>query len=156
MTKEEFTEQILEHRSTLYYVSCGLLKNRDDQDDAVQECIHKALRKRESLREDKYFKTWITRILINECYNVLRRKKREIPMEEMQVAPPVGAEYGLFHSVTELPEKLRLPIILHYLEGYATKDVAKILGVPEGTVKSRLKKARVLLKQSFYDEEVFA
>lgn len=156
VTKEEFTQQILAHRSALYYISYGLLKNREDQDDAVQECIHKALRKRETLKEDKYFKTWITRILIHECYNVLRRKKREIPVEEIYVSVPETADYGVFQAVMQLEDKLRLPIILYYLEDYTTKEVAKILNAPESTIKSRLQKARRLLGQMMDGEEVFA
>lgn len=156
MTREEFTQMILEHRGTLYYVSYGLLKNREDQDDAVQECIHKALIKMETLKDDRFFKTWITRILINECYNVLRRKKREIPMEGIHLTVPATAHYGVFHAVMQLEEKLRLPIILHYFEDHTTKEVATILSTPEGTIKSRLQKARRMLGQMMDAEEVFA
>lgn len=156
MTKEAFLEQVLEHRSALYYVSYGLLPNKEDQEDAVQECIHKALKKRETLRDDQYFKTWITRILINECYNILRRRKREIPSEEIAIVAPQTANYGLFESVMELEEKLRVPIILHYLEGYTTREVAKILRAPESTIKSRLAKARGMLSQMIDFEGVFA
>lgn len=155
MTKETFLEKVLEHRSALYYVSYGLLPNKEDQEDAVQECIHKALKKRETLRDDQFFKTWITRILINECYNVMRRKKREVPSEQVAVVAPYTSNYGLFESVMELEEKLRLPIILHYLEGYTTREVAKILRTPESTVKSRLAKARVMLSQMIDFEGVF-
>lgn len=156
MTKEAFVAEVLALRSTLYYVSYGLLQNREDQDDAVQECIHKALRKRESLREDRYLKTWITRILINECHNVLRRKKREIPLEDIRPDAPPTAEYGLYECVTDLEEKLRLPVILHYMEGYTTREVAQILRAPESTIKSRLARARKKLGQMLQQEEVLA
>lgn len=156
MTKETFVERILALQSTLYYVSCGLLNNREDRDDAVQESIRKALDKRESLRDEKYFQTWVIRILINECHNVLRRKKREVPTDDVRIGLPPEVDYGLFETVSQLEEKIRLPVILHYMEGYTTREVAQTLRVPESTIKSRLSRARKLLGQMIDIEEVFA
>lgn len=156
MTKEAFEEQIIGMQSALYYVSYCLLTNRADQDDAVQECIKKALVKRESLREEKYLKTWITRILINECHNVLRRRSKEVLVDEFYASAPSTADQGLFEHVSNLEEKLRLPIVLHYMEGYTTREIAKILRVPEGTIKSRLVKARRILGETIKAEEVYS
>lgn len=148
MTKEAFEQQVLDLRRMLYYVSFSLLGNHADQEDAVQECIHKALLKRETLKDDKYLKTWITRILINECHNVLRKKKREEPSDEIHISAPPVVEHGLYDAVSSLDETLRVPIVLHYLEGYTIKEVAKVLRAPESTIKSRLKRARERLKQA--------
>lgn len=154
MTKEAFEEKVLELYSALYYVSYSILTNRADQDDAVQECIKKALMKRESLKEEKYLKTWLTRILINECHNVLRQRKREVLTEEMVIVAPPTSDSDLFEHITHLEEKLRLPIVLHYMEGYTTKEISKILRVPEGTIKSRLAKGRKILGETILEEEV--
>ena len=156
MTKEQFDQQIISLRSMLYYVSYGLLTNPMDQDDAVQEAIHKALVKRNSLRDDSHFKSWLTRILINECYNILRRRTREAPTEEIMPQAPPDANREVFDSLVTLDVKLRLPIILHYYEGYTTKEIAGILRVPEGTIKGRLVSARKQLGQLLHDEEVLA
>lgn len=146
MNKDEFVRRVLEQREMLYFVSYGILKNSADQEDAVQECLHKALVKRETLRNPQYLKTWLTRILINECHNVIRKRKREIPTDEsLFVEVPPTADIDLFDSMVELEEKLRLPLVLHYLQGYTTKEIARILLIPEGTVKSRLRKARKML-----------
>lgn len=156
MTKEQFDQQIIALRSMLYYVSYGLLTNAMDQDDAVQEAIHKALVKRTSLRDDKSFKSWLTKILINECYNILRRRSREVPTEEIPPQAPPDAHPELFEALTALDVKLRLPILLHHYEGYTTKEIASILRVPEGTVKGRLVRAREQLGKLLNEREVLA
>ncbi len=153
MTKEAFAEQVLLLRKTMFYVSYSLLPNPIDQEDAVQESIRKGLQKCGALREEQYLKRWILRILLNECYNVMRRRKREIPTEEIPVVVPDTADSSVFEAVMELEEKLRIPIVLHYVEGYATREIASILRTPEGTVKTRMAKARALLRTTLKEEE---
>lgn len=156
MTKEAFAEQVVQLRSALYYVSYSLLPNPHDQEDAVQECIRKAFQKQESLRDEKYLKTWLIRILVNECHNIHRRRKREFPVEALPDTPPPEADREVFWSINRLDEKYRLPLVLHHYEGYTTKETAHILGIPEGTVKSRLLKARKLLGNYLQEKEVWA
>ena len=76
MTAEEFTVQIMDMKKTLYHVSCGILRSEADREDAVQECICKAWEKRDSLKSAGAFRAWVTRILINECYDICRRGAR--------------------------------------------------------------------------------
>lgn len=146
MTKDAFSQQVMLLRSTLYYVSYSLLTNRYDQEDAVQECLQKAWLKVGSLRDAKLFRPWITRILINECHNILRKRKPYVALSDEELDSiaerPVDADPDLFDALTNLEEKLRLPIVLHYYEGYTTREIASILRVPESTIKSRLVKAR--------------
>lgn len=157
MTREQFDQAILSLRSMLYYVSYGLLANSNDQDDAVQEAIRKALEKRASLRDEKQFKSWLTRIVINECYNILRKRKREIPTEELPALEvPPQAKEELFDALMTLEVKRRLPIVLHYYEGYTTKEIAQILRVPEGTIKGRLVRAREQLGLLLQEKEALA
>lgn len=145
MTKEAFEQQVIALRKQLYYVSYSLLPNPSDQEDAVQECIQKALMKRETLRHDEYFKTWLIRILINVCHGMRRRRQREIPVEEISVVKPDTASGDVFEAVIGLDQIYRLPVVLHYHAGYSVKEVARILRLPEGTVKSRLSRARAIL-----------
>lgn len=148
MTKEAFEQRVWDLRRMLYYVSFSLLANHADQEDAVQECIHKALLKRETLKDDAYLKTWLTRILINECHNILRKRKREVLSEDLQIDAPLAADSGLYEAVSGLEERLRVPVVLHYLEGYTIREIAKALRAPQSTIKSRLRRARELLKQT--------
>ena len=153
MTREEFAQQVVALQETLYRVSYSIIQSPEDQADAVQECIHKALLKRETLREDRYLKTWLIRILINECYTILRKRKREFPAEELQVAAPPMADRELHDAVMALEEKYRLPIVLHYMEGYSITEAAKAMRIPEATVKTRLRRARLQLKALLTEEE---
>lgn len=145
MTKEEFEARIIGMQDTLYRVSATLLRQPCDREDAIQECIYKALRKRDSLREDRFMQSWVTRILINECYSIHRRAKWERPSERLPEPPPMpgpDADPEVFRILFSLNEKLRLPMVLHYVEGYSVDEVARIMRIPTGTVKSRLARAR--------------
>lgn len=145
MTKERFDEQVVALIGVLHSVSYSLLQNPHDQADAVQECIKKALMKRESLRDDASLKTWLIKILIHECHNIYRQKRRVIPSETIEIMVPPSANEELFHCVGELPEKFRLPLVLHCVSGYKTKEISAILRIHESTVKYRLTRARKLL-----------
>ncbi len=145
MTKEEFEARIIGMQDTLYRVSATLLKQPCDREDAIQECIYKALRKRDSLRDDRFMQSWVIRILINECYSIHRRAKWERPSEHLPEPPPMpgpDADPEVFRILFSLNEKLRLPMVLHYVEGYSVDEVARIMRIPTGTVKSRLARAR--------------
>lgn len=141
-------------QATLYRVAYGLLLNRTDCADAVQECLLRAWEKQHTLREEAFFRTWITRILINECYSMLRRRKRVLSLDEIPepVAPP-DSDSELHDAIARLEPKLRLPIVLHYMEGYSVGEVATLLRLPSGTVKTRLFKARKILRLQLIDEE---
>lgn len=75
MTNERFAEEIIALTDTLYRVSYSILRDKYDREDAVQSCLEKAWKKRRTLRDERYLKTWLIRILINECYNVHRHKR---------------------------------------------------------------------------------
>lgn len=154
MTAETFTQRVMEMEKTLYRVAYGMLYNRHDCLDAVQECIAKAWQKRLSLKNEASFRPWVIRILINECNNLLRARLRCVPVEEVPEgkAPP-DADPWLHDAIRALPEKLRLPVVLYYMEGFSVDQAADILHIPRGTVKTRLAKARKELKTALQDDE---
>lgn len=94
------------------------------------------------------------RILVNECHEVLRRRKREIPTETLpeESAPPPQEQRELRALVMSLPENERLPIVLHYLEGFSTQEIASALRCPKGTVLSRMSRGRRQLKRFLTEE----
>lgn len=153
MDREAFAREVLALKDVLYGISYTLLPNPEDQDDAVQECISRALQKREQLREARYLKTWLIRILINECYGVMRRRKRELPTDEIEAVAPPTADGEVFEALMTLEPKFRLPVVLHHIEGYGTREIARMLRVPEGTVKGRLVRARGKLKDMLEEGE---
>jgi RNA polymerase sigma-70 factor (ECF subfamily) len=156
MDKIEFSKRVLEAERSLYHVSKVLLFYESDCEDVVQEAILKAYLKRDSLREVKFFKTWLTRILINECYQFLRTKKQEVSYDDyMSQEPAEKKRYTeLYNAIRKLDEKHKLPIVLYYIEGYSVEEIAGTLRIPSGTVKSRLSKGRKMLKDLLESEEI--
>ena len=152
MTSEAFARRITEMTPTLYRVACSYLRQPSDREDAVQEALRKAWEKRHTLREERYLQTWVVRILINECRMLCRRSARMVPVEEVHAAS--GDEALLREALFSLEEKLRTPILLHYIEGYSVEETARALRMPQGTVKSRMARGRAKLREML-QEEVF-
>jgi RNA polymerase sigma-70 factor (ECF subfamily) len=156
MVQAEFTRRILEAEPTLYRISKSILKNEYDCADAVQEAILKAFQKLNSLKEEKYFKTWLCRILMRECYRILGSRKNIIPFEEYAKTEPSFEEQrdiGLYNAIMQLKEKHRIVVTLHYIEGFKVSEIAQMLKIPEGTVKSRISRAKSELKALLFEEE---
>ena len=153
-----YVRQVLDMRDTLYRLSYGLLASEQDRLDAVQECLLKAWEKRRALRDAAFLRTWVTRILINECYAIGRKRRRMILVDRIpehadaRIVPP-DADEDIHDALLSLPEKLRLPIMLHYMEGYGIKEIAGMLRIPQGTVATRLRSGKEKLREILGDEE---
>jgi len=155
MTQAEFADRVVAMQDTLYRVSCTILPQLCDREDAVQSAIEKALRKRLLLRNDSALEAWLTRVLINECYALLRRKKRETLFDDIpQRETGPDARPDIYQLFTSLEDKYRLPMVLYYVEGYAVEETAKMLGLGKNTLKSRLHRGRQLLRDTIDLEEV--
>ena len=148
MDKVEFTRAVLEYESTLYRVAKSMLGSEADCADAAQNALLRAWEKQHTLRDTAYFKTWLTRILINECRVVLRQRARFVPLEEEAAEGEIAPERdsGLYEAVMGLDVKYRVPFVLYYIEGFRTREIASMLKLPEGTVKTRLRRAREILR----------
>lgn len=130
----------------MYHVACGLLQSDADRQDAMQQALLKAWEKRHTLKNEGFFKTWLIRILINECKNILRRQKRVSPVDTLPEGETPAYDMALRDLIDRLPEKQRMCVILHYVEGLPVQDVARALHVPAATVRGRLMQARRKLK----------
>lgn len=152
MNKEDFSKQVLAAESSLYHVSKSILHNDEDCADAIQSGILKAYQKLDTLRNDKYFKTWLTRIVINECYQIIRSAQKYVPLEEYPGwdAGAVSAaeeESEVMLALVQLNEKYRIPIVLHEIEGYSHKEIAEILGLSETNVGNRIFRGKKILRK---------
>ena len=150
MDDRQFMQQALDCQRKLYRVALSMLRCDADAADAIQEAVFKGWLHRGALRDGERFEAWLTRILVNECRNIQRRwKRRGEPLDEARAAsleqPP--PDPALYDALMSLPEKLRLPLVLHYLEGYPLKEISSILAIPQTTVKSRLHQGRAALKR---------
>ena len=153
MNNEKFGKLIENIRLRLYKTALLYLGSEACALDAVDEAVYKALSSYKKLRQPEYFDTWITRILINECYNELRRQKRFRPLDEL----PEGAteEFDtlpLKEAIRRLPRELKEVVILRYFAGYTLIETAETLQIPQGTVATRQRKALKVLKLELSEE----
>ncbi len=146
MTKERFSELVLECEQTLYRVSMSMLKNEADCEDAVQTAILTAYEKLSDLKHEEFFKTWLVRILINICHKQLRFRKRHTELTEDLPADSNNTSREVRDAIDRLPDKIRQTVVLYYIEEFSVREIRQILRIPEGTVKSRLSKGRDLLR----------
>ena len=151
-----FQAEIRRIEKLLYRIAWSYLGNNTDVEDAVQDALIKAWVKRSSLRDMKQFRPWMTRILMNQCKDLLRKRKKWsfYPLEDaaaQEVEPP-EPDAPVLEAVKKLKPELSLVIILHYVDGYSIQDVASSLGIPESTVKTRMRSARKQLSRTLLVE----
>ena len=119
MTKEGFAERVEGMIPSLYRVCYALLPSPPDREDAVQGALLSAYANLHKLREERYFKTWLTRILINECNAIARERGGwAFGAHGDDPAAPESPDPALL----QLPARLKLPIVMHYMDGYAIRD----------------------------------
>ena len=147
MTREAFTDLILDSEPTLYRVAMSMLRNEKDCEDAVQTAILTAFEKLGMLRREEYFKTWLVRILINVCNKQLKSAAKTTELRDTDItADSAETATEIRMAIESLPVKIRQIVVLYYIEQFTVKEIKQILKIPEGTVKSRLSKGRELLK----------
>lgn len=155
MTKDEFAWRVTSMRRSMYRVAASYLRGENDRLDAISEAITRAWEKRWTLRNDDWFETWLTRILIRECVNIQRRQQRLVPVEQIPEKPMNGEDsqtQQLRDALETLPQKQRTMIVLYYMEGYETREIARIMGTTNGAVCSGLKRARDKLRELVEEE----
>lgn len=155
MNKQDFTQNVLDLEKPLYYTAKAILRNDSDCADAVQNAIFSAFKKLHTLKNPQNFKTWITRILINECYEFLRRKKfveniDAVSENELGYCSPEYSE--IYEEVNALDEKYRIAFVMFYSEGFSTSEISNILKISVSAVKTRLCRARKLLQDKLKGE----
>ena len=153
MKHDEFAARLEPLRHKLYKTALLYLGSESPALDAVDEAVYKGLKSCWKLRQPEYFDTWLTRILINVCYDELRRRKRFVPLEDL---PEESAEeydgLPLREALGKLPEQLREVVILRYFTGYTLEETARALGIPRGTAATRQRKALQLLRLELSEE----
>ena len=150
---DAFTALMNAYVQHLYKTAKAILMNDEDAADAMQETIMVCWEKMGTLKEDRYFKAWVTKILINECYDLIRGRKGVTYVEELPEIPDDGEKSDLEwkEALAILGEEYRLPVVLYYVQGFQTKEIAKILGISDAAVRTRLTRAREQLRK-YYGE----
>ena len=142
------------------YIRC---KYEEDVKEIVQETIYKAYRNIRSLKEPQYFKTWLSRILINVANDYLRNKgmvdlelDETSYVKEVVIEDKIEIKIDLYNAIDELEDKYKDAIILRYIDDLKIEDISKILDRPVNTIKTHLRKAlkdmKKMLKEGYFNE----
>ena len=159
--RREFEERLAECGPLAYRVACGVLRNTADAEDVAQEALLRAYKSFERLRDRSRFRGWLVRIsfrlALDRLRSAKRREQRDTLWSQPVNVPPLASaedmaasnqfQGHLERALEELPEKLRLVLLLSAMDGYTIEEIAAIVGVPIGTVKSRIFIARKRLAE---------
>ena len=152
MTKKHYEDEVERLAPSLRRIAYSIVRNEHDAQDAVQQALLAVWARRECV-EFARLKPYLTRAVMNACRDIQRARQKAIPMKEMpemSYQPPDGM---LADAVERLPEELRLPLLLHYMEGYKLAEIAGALGQSLPQVTSRLFRARKRLKRMLEEAE---
>lgn len=150
--KEALSQLMRLHTTAMYKVAKAILKNDDDAADAIQETALTCWEKINTLKKDKYFKTWMTRILINHCNTIYQQRTRMLSCESVPETGQTPSEYEAIEwqeFLQCLDEKYRIVTILYYVEGFKIREIAEILQLNENTVSTRLVAAREKMEKQY-------
>lgn len=149
MSREEFEKIAEKYMDTIYRVAYSWLKNQHDANDVTQIVLLKLYKTQKSFESDDHIKNWLIKVTVNECKMIFRSpwsKTEDIT----DYAKTLGFEeeqyYDLFQAVMKLDKKYSVPLMLFYYDGYSTKEISAMIGVPEKTVSTRLFRAKAKLK----------
>ena len=152
MTKKQYEDEVERLAPSLRRIAYSIVRNEHDAQDAVQQALLAVWARRECV-EFARLKPYVTRAVMHACRDIQRARQKAIPMKEMpemSYQPPDGV---LADAVERLPEELRLPLLLHYMEGYKLAEIAGALGQSLPQVTSRLFRARKRLKRMLEEAE---
>lgn len=147
-----FAQLIRMNTQSMYKIAWAYLKNDEDVADAIQETILKCYEKLSTLKKDSYFKTWMIRILINNCNEMLRHKGRVFPTMEMEEGifeEPGYVDCEWKEILASLDEKYQVVMLLYYSKSLSVKEIAALLEISQNTVLTRLSRARKQLRVEY-------
>lgn len=151
---EAFLELMDRNSLAMYKVARAILRNDEDVADAIQDTILTCFEKMNTLQKPEYFKTWMIRILINKCYAILdyyRKLNHMDNLPETAREDASMAEFEFKQMLAAVDEKYRIVLVLYYVEGFRTDEIAELLELNKNTVKTRLKRAREQLRGVYAD-----
>lgn len=153
---DAFLELMERNSGAMYKIAWAILKNNEDVADAVQDTILTCYEKLHTLRKPEYFKSWMTRILLNHCYQI-RNHYKALDMNgtvpEISVYDNSLAELEFKEMLKNLDEKYRIVLVLYYMEELKISEIAEVLEMNENTVKTRLARAKEQVKKSWMEEQ---
>lgn len=162
--QEAFERLIEEYKLPIYKTAKAILKDEDDVCDAIQDTCLSIYKNINKLKNEKHFKTWVIRITINKCYDIVAKQKLNSKKEEKvqlnetryenNFANNIIVKTDLENAINLLEEDLKLVTVLYYYNDMSISDISMVLNIPKGTVKSRVFRAREKLYHILNKEEV--
>lgn len=151
--EREFEDRLRDSGTLAFRVAYGVLRHREDAEDVAQDAFARAYRHFKALRDREQFRSWLVRTTWRLAIDRWRAERRRVAREQSVEAPTAGETNEnlalsreraahLWRAIDALPEKLRVVVVLSAIDGHDVREVARLLGLPEGTVKSRLFNAR--------------
>lgn len=152
---DAFVELMERHKQSMFKIAFGYLKREEDAADAVSETILDCFENLRTLKEPRYFSTWLVRVLLNNCQNIWKKNQKTSSLEQIggwEGEALSEENQGFLDYLEPLPREEQMMMILFYVWGFRTREIAGILGKKEGTVKSKLVRSREKIKRTFFPE----
>lgn len=156
LTQEQFTQIVQTYINTVFRVALHYTKNPADAEDLVQNTFIKLWQEQKEFDSRDHIRAWLIRVAVNEGKKHLCSPWRShVPYEEYAASLnfPAPEQQEVWQEVMALPRKYRMPIYLHYYEGYTTQEIARLLGIPHATVRTQLSRGRQLLRTQLQEVE---
>lgn len=153
--EEAFLALIHSYEDALYRTAISYLKNEGDALEAIQEVTYRAFKSIKTVKEPAYFKTWLIRIMMNYCQDVIKKSKREVLGERIFCIQGMSEDFTFLEveeALLSLSDYERELLHLKYFEDVKIKDIAVMWDTPEGTIKTRLHKALRALRAGFEEK----
>ena len=151
MDKKWFGDMVRIYQKELYRLAFHILKNKEDAEDALQETLYRAYSHLGQLKNPEYFKTWMVRILLNTAFEMQKKRKNNLDLDEYNdvigKSEDITTKIMLETVIREMDEKYQYVIFLYYYENYSVKEISEILNVSVMNVKQRLSRSRKILKE---------
>jgi len=148
---QAFIELLQEEKVKLYKMAYIYMKNENDALDVVQETIARAYANIHTVKEEQYFATWLIRVLINTALEMIRKNQKIVPLLEQQLEQEQistnDEKLDLLQAIEQLEEKYKTVILLRYYRDLQIKEIADLIGCPEGTVKTNVHRGIQQLKK---------
>ena len=156
LTREQFVELAMQFQDMIFRLAFSCLKSAADADDVTQEVLLRLYQSDRTFESNEHIRYWLVRVTINECKKLWRspwRKAEDLESYANTLSFESQKDSDLFCTIMEMDRKYRTVLLLYYYEGYSITEVSELLHIPAGTVGTRLRRARNILKNALTEAE---